>query len=191
MDLLPIPVGIVGTSRSEAGRTSGHRTAETPAYRRHPPFSQAGGAGRRCRGSAEISPHRSTPAVSCMLALARQSRDGARDVSGKASAPSCSDPGGIGSIPLAAKLWQNRPQSLIAFRKRSVSEGQVMTPMIARIGTAASALFMGRLPVSGLTGGGADMATIKPSRAEPSRAEPSRPSCVFSTGPLSPASLPA
>ncbi len=47
-----------------------------------------------------------------------------------------------------------------------------MTPMIARIGTAASALFMGRLPVSGLTGGGADMATIKPSRAEPSRAEP-------------------
>ena len=49
-----------------------------------------------------------------------------------------------------------------------------MTPMIARIGTAASSLLMGRLPVSGLTGGGADMATIKPSRAEPSRAEPSR-----------------
>ena len=49
-----------------------------------------------------------------------------------------------------------------------------MTPMLARIGTAASSLLMGRLPVSGLTGGGADMATIKPSRAEPSRAEPSR-----------------
>ena len=49
-----------------------------------------------------------------------------------------------------------------------------MTPMIARIGMAASGLLMGRLPVSGLTGGGADMATIKPSRAEPSRAEPSR-----------------
>ena len=45
-----------------------------------------------------------------------------------------------------------------------------MTPMLARIGTAASALLMGRLPVAGLTGGGADMATIKPSRAEPSRA---------------------
>ncbi len=47
-----------------------------------------------------------------------------------------------------------------------------MTPMLAKVGTAASALFMGRLAVSGLTGGDTDMATIKPSRAEPSRAEP-------------------
>ena len=52
-----------------------------------------------------------------------------------------------------------------------------MTPMLAKIGTAASSLLMGRLPVSGLTGGDTDMATIsraEPSRAEPSRAEPSR-----------------
>ena len=64
-----------------------------------------------------------------------------------------------------------------------------MTPMIARIGTAASSLLMGRLPVSGLTGGGAD--GYEPSRAEPSRAEPSRPSCVFMVVPPKALCLPA
>ena len=66
-----------------------------------------------------------------------------------------------------------------------------MTPMLAKIGTAASSLLMGRLPVSGLTGGDTDMATIKPSRAEPSRAEPSRPSCVFMVVPPKALCLPA